>query len=171
MRHHQPRRYAALVVMAMMLGVAAVGEASASSQGRIGAVSVAATTIGVVIPPSLQVARPADSLVDLSAGTAQHPLCISGRGVSAYSLSVAGSGPGGGLALSDGRGGLPYNAIMHSDQIGAVPLHAGLKSRSVELPAASVCEQASLALQLVDKPQAPASRGHGGVLTLVVSPE
>lgn len=171
MRHQKPSRYAALIAMGMMLAVGGVGEVSAASQGRIGAASVAAATVGVVIPPSLQVARPTDSLVNLSAGTARHRLCVSGRGVSAYSLSVAGSGPDGRLALSDGRGNLPYEATMHSDQVGAVPLRAGLKSRSVELPAASACEQASLALQLSAKAQAPAGRAHGGVLTLVVSPE
>ncbi len=169
MPRQQPIRCTALLVVGLMLGVGAVSEASAASQGQIGATSVAATTLGVVIPPSLQVVRPADSSVEFSAGAARHALCVSGRGVSAYAIAAAGSGEGGQFALSDGPNPLLYNAVMFSNPSEAVPLQAGRKTPAMELRATNVCQQVSLALKLDEGK--PATGGQSGILTVVISPE
>ena len=144
------------------------GSAGAASQGAIAGVSSATAQIGVVIPVSLHLSGGVGAAVALSAGTGHHPLCLSGRGVSAYAFRAVGSS-GEGLVVSGDKGQVGYSATIHTERAGAFPLTAGRSSQPIELPDRDGCEPMLLSLKLLE---AGATDDQlAGTLTVVVAPE
>ena len=153
----------------MAAALLAAGAASAASQGGLSAISSATAQIGVVIPPRLHLSSGLNPSVNLPADGGRHAFCLSGRGVSAYAISV-GLGRPSQLSASGEKGLVGYSGAVHTDRTGTVPLSADGESQLIDLRDRGGCEPMLLSLTISDGHAAPTDP-RGGVLTVVVAPE
>ena len=143
--------------------------ALAATQGSVSGQSTGTLSINVVVPPRIEIAGNGRTSLDLSSGFANHPLCIGGRGVSAYSVAAIGSGKSGRFALSaEGGDELMYKTSVLDLKTGAQTLlRAGEATQRLQLRQAPNCQKLSFSVEVLGK----TGSGQGGVLTLVVAPE
>jgi hypothetical protein len=159
--------------------------ANAARQGEIGATSTGSITISVSVAPRARISGLQDiefGPTDPATGARRaQTLCVwSNSPAGSYSLTAAGSGPGGAFELSSGRRTVNYSVewATSAGQTAGRSLSGGATRTNLQATATGAdCAEgagsASLAVALSPTQLAAAEPGsaYSGALTLIVSPQ
>lgn len=171
------------LLVSLALGAFWIQPASAASQGSLGATSTGSISITLSVQPRVKISGLRDAALTVSdrsmAVADVQTVCVwSNTAGNAYSVTAAGSGPGGAFELSDGNRTVSYD-VLWSSRVAETPviLSSGLASATNAGAKDYECKSQSEAARLEIRVEPAALQvtepgaTYGGSLSLLVSPQ